>query len=343
MQTPATQTEPRHRSQPADATRTPAADRAFLAADIGGTHARLALARACPDGGVDILDQHEYLCADFPGLAPIVSDFLGTQGAVDDAAIGCAGLCRDDTVISLNLPWPVSLPEIRALGIARAAAVNDFVAIAHATQCMSADCRLLTPDAGPAGHGPVLVVGPGTGFGAALRVPLGDDWRVLPSEAGKLSLAPGNAREREVLAQWQGEAGYVSAEQVVSGPGLLRLYRTLCALDGATPACDSPAIVAEAAAADGDAQAVEAVAIFCAAFGSLLADIVMVTGATGVFVAGGIVPRIRRLLERSDFVARYLDKGVMRQVLERVPVRLIEHPHKGVIGAASWYLRRQGA
>jgi glucokinase len=79
-------------------------------------------------------------------------------------------------------------------------------------------------------------------------------------------------------------------------------------------------------------------AIFCAQFGSLLADTVMVTGATRVFVAGGIVAKIRTQLERSDFVARFLDKGVMREVLERVPVRLIDHPHKGVIGAASWYL-----
>ncbi|HEX2083180.1 MAG TPA: glucokinase, partial [Xanthomonadaceae bacterium] len=216
----------------------PATDRPFLAADVGGTHARLALVRARA-AGIDILDQRKYLCADFAGLAPIVADFLGTRGMVEDAAIGCAGLRRGDTIVSLNLPWPVSLPEIRALGIARAAAVNDFVAVAHATQCMGPnDGVLLTPDAKPVdapaadAHatelGPVLVVGPGTGFGAALRVPVGERWLVLPSEAGQVSLAPGNARERDVLAQLQGGAGYVSAEQVVSGPGLLRLYRTLC-------------------------------------------------------------------------------------------------------------------
>ncbi len=352
--------DPGHKTQPATATHragpartSPAGARMamaapFLAMDVGGTHARLALVRARADGGIEILDQHKYQCADYPGLAPIVADFLSTRGPVDDAAIGCAGLRRGDTIISLNLPWPVSLPEIRALGIARAAAVNDFVAVAHATQCMGAtDGILLTPAAKPderAGSepGPVLVVGPGTGFGAALRVPVDGRWLVLPSEAGQVSLAPGNARERQVLAQLQGGAGYVSAEQVVSGPGLLRLYRTLCALDGATPACDSPAAVAEAAAAGSDAQAVEAVAIFCAKFGSLLADTVMVTGASRVFVAGGIVQKILPLLQRSDFVARFLDKGVMREVLERVPVRLIDHPHKGVIGAATWYLQRQG-
>ena len=391
MQDPAHQTQPAHRAgaaRPVPAHARPASGRPFLATDVGGTHARLALVRARDDGAVEIVDQHKYQCADFAGLAPIVADFLSTRGAVDDAAVGCAGLRRGDAIISLNLPWPVSLPELRALGIARVEAVNDFVAVAHATQCMGADDGiLLTPDARPAayadseqagsgragpersgpahagpahagpgqagpGHadsahadwepGPVLVVGPGTGFGAALRVPVGERWRVLPSEAGQVSLAPGNARERDVLAQLQGGAGYVSAEQVVSGPGLLRLYRTLCVLDGASPACDAPAAVAAAAAAGGDARAVEAVAVFCAQFGSLLADTVMVTGATRVYVAGGIVTKMLPLLQRSDFVARFLDKGVMRPVLARVPVRLIDHPHKGVIGAASWYLGREG-
>ena len=317
----------------------------FLATDIGGTHARLALVRAGADGRIEILDHHKYLCADFTGLAAIVEDFLSSRGDVDDAAIGCTGMRRGDTLVSRNLPWPVSLPEIRALGIDRVATINDFVAVAHASQCMGPDDGVpLTPQTGlpQAGHepGPVLVVGPGTGFGAALRVPVGEDWRVLPSEAGQMSMAPGTERELQVLAWLLREAPYVRAEQAVSGPGLLLLYRSLCALDGATPRQGAPAEVAAAAERGDDAQAAEAVAIFFAQFGSLLADLVMATGATRVFVAGGIVTKIRGLLERSDFVPRFLNKGVMRQALERVPVRLIDHPHKGVIGAANWYLRR---
>lgn len=312
----------------------------FLAADIGGTHARLALVRADATGRIEILEHRKYQCADFPGLAPIVADFLSGR-SVDDAAIGCAGMRRDDTVISRHLPWPVPLPELRALGIARVAAVNDFVAVAHAALDMGPDDGVpLTPAAGEPAPGPMLVVGPGTGFGAALCVPAGGGWVVLPSEAGQVSLAPGTARERELLAWLQRESSYVRAEQAVSGPGLLLVYRTLCALDGVAPGLDTPADVAASAQRGDDAQALEAVAIFCGQFGSLLADVVMVTGASRVFVAGGIAIKILGLIERSSFVERFLDKGVMRQVLERVPVRLIDHPHKGVIGAASWYLRR---
>lgn len=313
----------------------------FLATDIGGTHARMALVRADDGGAIEVLDTRKYACAAWPALAPIVADFLGGR-MVDDAAVGCAGMRRGDTIVSINLPWPVSLPDLRALGIARAAAVNDFVAVAHATQCMGdADGVALRPGvAAPAEPGPVLVVGPGTGFGAALRVPAGDRWLVLASEAGQVSLAPGTARERQLLAALQGERGYVSAEQVVTGPGLLQAYRTLCALDGAAPRHALPAGVAGAAAAGDDPHAAEAVAVFCAQFASLLADTVLVTGATRVFVAGGIVPKLLPLFERSDFGERFLDKGAMRPVLERVPVRVIDHPHKGVIGAASWYLQQ---
>ena len=311
----------------------------FLSTDIGGTHARLALVRAGDGGGVEILDHRTYRCADFGSLAAIVSEFLSARGPVDAAAIACTGVPDGDVVRGQNLPWTVSLAEIRALGIARVQALNDFVAVAHATQCMNSnDTILLTPDAKPAQPGPTVVVGPGTGFGAALRVPAGDDWVVLASEAGQVSLAPGNERERAVLAQMQGAAGYVSAEQVVSGPGLLRVYRTLCTLDGSEPRCGAPAEVV-AAIAD-DPRAGEAVAIFCAQLGSLLADITLVTGATRVFVAGGVVTRFRERVAGSDFAARFLDKGVMRRALERVPVRLIEDPHNGVIGAASWYLRQ---
>jgi glucokinase len=319
--------------------------RPFLATDIGGTHARLALVRARPDGTVEVLDHQTYACAGYPGLAPIVADFLAARGAVHEAAIGCTGMRQGDTLVGLNLPWAVPLGELRALGIARVDAVNDFVAVAHAAQCMGdADGLLLAPrtdppPACPPAPGPVLVLGPGTGLGAALRVPLADGWHVLGSDAGQVSLAPGNARERALLAALQGEAGYVGVEQVVSGPGLLRTYRTLCALDRSVARCTSPAEVAAAAEAGSDAHAAQAIAIFCAQLGSVMADVVLVTGATRVFVAGGIVARIVEQLLRSDFHARFLDKGAMRGLLSRVPVRLLDDPHQGVIGAASWYLR----
>ncbi|WP_460733052.1 glucokinase [Lysobacter tyrosinilyticus] len=317
----------------------------FLAADVGGTHARLALVQHRPDGSIEIIDHHKYACADFPGLTAIVSDFLAApgRGPVHDAAIGCAGMRRDDLVISINLPWPISLSELRALGIERVAAVNDFVAVANAVQCMNPGNSVLLSGPGiVAADGPMLVIGPGTGLGAAYRVPNGAQALVVPSEAGQMAFAPGNAREIAVLAKMLEAASHVSNEQIVSGPGLLKVYKALCSIDGVTSRQASPADVVDAARAGEDAHAVEAVRIFCDVLGSLLGDLVMVAGATSVYIAGGIMPKIRDFIDGSHFRARFANKGVMRTLMEQVPVWLIDNPHKGVIGAASWYLAQPG-
>ena len=318
----------------------------FLAADVGGTHARLALVQRRADGSIEILDHQKYACADYPSLTAIVADFLtgAGRGPVHDAAIGCAGMRRDDLVISINLPWPISLSELRALGIERVAAVNDFVAVANAVQCMNPGNSILL--GGPsvvAADGTMLVIGPGTGLGAAFRVANGAQALVIPSEAGQMAFAPGNAREIAVLAKMQETAAHVSNEQIVSGPGLLKVYKAVCSLDGVMPREESPAAVVEAARAGEDAHAVEAVRIFCDVLGSLLGDLVMVGGATSVYIAGGIMPKIQDFIDGSHFRARFVNKGVMRTLLEQVPVWLIDNPHKGVIGAASWYLAQPGA
>lgn len=312
----------------------------FLATDVGGTHARLALVQRKADGTIGILDQHKYACADFGSLTEIVADFLAEpgRGPVNDAAIACTGMRRDDLVISINLPWAVSLSELRSLGIARVSAVNDFVAVAHAVQCMNPDNSILLSGPASAMPGPTLVIGPGTGLGAAFRVPQGNQTVVVPSEAGQMALAPGNARELAVLAKMLETRPHVSSEQIVSGPGLLKLYNTLCALDGVTPRQQTPAAVVDAARAGKEGQAVEAARIFCDVLGSVLGDLVMVGSATSVYIAGGIMPKMRDFIEGSAFHARFTNKGVMRTMLEQVPVWLIDHPHKGVIGAASWYL-----
>jgi len=311
----------------------------FLAMDIGGTNARLAMVRRKPDGTIAILAQQQYAGAEFDSLEAITAGFLATHGPVDDAAIGCTGVLRGDQVMSNNLPWPVSMSGLRNLGIARVAIVNDFVAVAHAVQCMNPDHSVLLGGPTVAMPGPALVVGPGTGLGAAYRIPAGNRTIVLPSEAGQIALAPGNPRELAVLAKMMENRTHVSAEQITSGPGLLKLYRALCALDGVAPRQETPAAVTDAARI-GETQALEAVLMFCDMLGSQLGDLVMVGSATSVHIAGGIVPKMRDFVDRSRFRARFTNKGVMRAALDQVPVWLIEHPHQGIIGAASWYAER---
>jgi glucokinase len=319
-------------------------DTRFVAADVGGTHTRVGLVRAGNPGesAVAVLAHNKYVCADYPSLATILASFIATNGAcagIDRVVIACAGVVLDDAVVNSNLPWRISLSGLRReLGLSEVQFINDFQAAAHAAQCMDPDALLLTPGVSDAAPGPVLVVGPGTGLGAAVRIPHRGGTVVLPTEAGHVAFSPGGAREIEILRWMQQRGGaHVPTEHLVSGPGLVNLYDAICALDGGEPSLRAPAAITEAAR-NGDAIAREAVLTFCALLGSVIGDLISVSSAKAVFIAGGILPQLKDFLPQSDFRARLLDKGAMRAVLERVPVRLIENEQLGVIGATSWYL-----
>lgn len=319
----------------------------FLAADVGGTHARVALVQASQGSRRDIqvLAYRKFTCADFRGLPELLDAFYesDTSLRVNHCVIACAGQVVGDAIVNDNLAWRVNVPQLRnALAFDEVALLNDFEALGYALyEVRLTDTLLLC---GPEQHvdGPALLVGPGTGLGAALRLPGGGAVRVLPSEAGQMDLAPATAREREVLACMAATDGYVSYERILSGPGLLTLYRTLCALRGTPARLMAPEAITAAACADSDPDAVETVAIFCAVLGGFVGNLAMAFMASGgVFLAGGVLPEIRTLLQRSRFADRFLAKGHMREFLLRVPVRLIEHGRYGVLGAARWYLDRR--
>jgi len=315
----------------------------FLAADIGGTHVRLALVRATADDGVDVLAYRKYDCTDFPGLAEFATDFLRDGGAgVERGVIASAGYALDDgTVITSNLPWPLHIGEARErLGLSDLRLVNDFEAAAHAAANAEPDpaLKLHGPDAAPV-RGPIVVLGPGTGLAAAVWIPGDSGGQVLATEAGQAALAAGNDTELALLALLLKRHGHVKIEHVLSGPGLLGTYTALCELRGATPALHAPGQITAAAQAGSNPLAREALEVFCGVLGSVVGDMALLYGAQGgIRLAGGFLPQIRDFLAGSSFVARYLNKGPMRTALERIPVHLVEHGQLGVIGAARWYL-----
>lgn len=319
----------------------------FVAADVGGTNARIALVEAGEDGRLTVLAYRRYACADHSDLGAILADFVAGQQAqgtpradLERMAIASAGVVLDGEVINSNLPWRISLRALReALGLRDLHVINDFAAAAHGTTRLDPDeSRLLTPGVARAEPGPTLVVGPGTGLGAAVCIPGHHGLVVLPTEAGMTAFAPGTEREIEILRWMQRRSRHVCTEQLVSGPGLVNLYEALCAIDGTQPLLRAPAAISEAARQD-DPSARDAVLAFCALLGSVIGDLAVISGARQVHVAGGIVPQLVDFLPRSEFRARLVDKGAMRAVLERVPVRLIENERLGVLGAASWYLQ----
>lgn len=318
----------------------------LLAADIGGTHARIALVSAdTTKPPHKLLAYREYACADWPNLGAILADFIRreAQAPVTRCALAIAGYpIDDDHIINDNLAWPVSMRTLREeLKLDDVALVNDFAALAHAVAGLDADVGLVLsgpPNSKP--EGPRLVLGPGTGFGASLLIPHAPKSVVLATEAGQLALAPRTALERDLLAILAKGDRHVSTETAISGPGILNLYRALCALRDEKPIYGSPREIAEAGVNDGAAR--QALEVFCALLGSFVGDLAMVFGASGgIYLAGGVVSHLREVLLQSSFVERFLDKGGMRAFLERVPVRLLDHGQLGVLGAADWYLERR--
>jgi glucokinase len=323
-----------------------AAPYAFLAADVGGTHARMALLEpGTRAGGPALLAYRVYRCADYADMADIVCAFRRELAAAPrQLVLACTGCALDGVLINESLPWPIAPASIAAAaGLDEVLLLNDFEALAHAAAYIdAAQAPLLTaaPRAPAAAAGPVVVVGPGTGLGAAVRLP-GAPPVVLATEAGQIQLAARVGREQEVLSLLAAPDSYVSYEHVLSGPGLLRLYRALCAAAGRPAACAEPAAVSAAALAGSDAVAVEALHLFCGWLGSFAGDLAMLYQATGgIYLAGGFLSRIVDFLRASRFLERFLDKGVMRPFLENVPVRVVDHGQLGVIGAASWFLDR---
>ena len=321
-------------------------DGAFIAADVGGTHVRIGLvsASADPRHRVKVLEYRKYVCAQYAGLAEIIEDFLaGLDGArVAQGVIASAGYpLEDGTVITANLPWRLSPQEIRGrLGFDDFKLVNDFEAVAHAAAHVDASqvLQLAGPETAPV-QGPILILGPGTGLGAAVWIPTGKQAVVLATEAGHAALTAGTALEMALLTEMLKQRTHVPTEHALSGPGLMNLHMALCAVRGRESAYTTPGEITAAATSGSDALARESLEVFCGLLGSAVGDMALLYGAQGgVYLAGGILPQIRDFLLNSRFVERFLNKGPMREALERIPVKLVEHGQLGVIGAASWYL-----
>lgn len=318
----------------------------FLAADVGGTYARVALLRVSTDESheFDVLAYRKFACADFRGLAELLQSFIDSDVRIPvrHCVLACAGQVMGEDVVNDNFAWPIHVSTLRQiLALDDIAVLNDFEALGYALDNHGAsDARLLCGPLAPT-DGPVLVIGPGTGLGAAVRLPDSAGGHVLTTEAGQTDFAPNSIREREILAQLAPDGGYVAYERIVSGPGLLTLYLVLCGLLGETPRLATPEAITAAAAACSDARAVEAVEIFCAALGSFAGSLAMTFMTTGgVYLAGGFLYSMFALLERSAFEERFLHGRSVRALLSQVPVRVTEHGRGGVLGAARWYLRR---
>lgn len=306
-------------------------DRSALLADIGGTNARFALST-----GQGIEQEQVLACAGFASLEEAARAYLQSTGARPaTGAFAVASPITGDTVRMTNLPWAFSIEAVRrSLGLERLDVINDFTAVALSIPHL-APADLVQIGSGTARAGlPIGIIGPGSGLGVSALVPGPRGWMALASEGGHVTLPAVTDREAAVIARLRADHGHVSAERLVSGPGLVALYETLAALDRETPAtaCEAAAI-SKAALAGGDPLARQALSMFCALLGTLAGNLALTLGALGgVYIAGGIVPRFVDFLAASEFRHRFTAKGRMSTYLEPVPTFVVTHKLPALVG-----------
>lgn len=308
-----------------------------LLCDIGGTNARFAYLEGNHPGPVKQLET-----AAFPTIEAAIRHVLkDIDAAPQQAVLSVAGPVSQNRAQLTNAAWRIDGDALRrAFDLTRALVVNDFLALAYSLPELGEEEReaigAIHPDSHASPLDPMVAIGPGTGFGAALYLPAADGiGRAVPTESGHATLAAGNEREDRVIGLLRHELGHVAVEDVVSGPGLSHLDKALARLSGEPrPAARSAAeIVAQAEA--GDPQARDTLDLFFGLLGATAGNIAVTTGAKGgVYLAGGILPRLKTQLERSSFRARFAAKGRMTSYLEAIPTWLITAPHPAFRGLA---------
>jgi glucokinase len=314
----------------------------LVAADIGGTHARFALAQV-GDGRVLRLSEALTLkTVEYGGLAEAwraFGDHLG-RPLPKAAALAFAYPVENELPQLTNMPWRVdarTLPE--DLGVADHVILNDFSAIGHAVAALDPVdfVHIAGPDVPLPESGVISVVGPGTGLGVALVIRGDRRYRVIASEGGNMDFSPHDALDDRLMESIRKRYGHASAERVISGPGLRDIYAVIA--DGGAPYADDRDLW-QAALEASDPNAAAALDRFCLCLGAFAGNIALAHGASALVLAGGLGLRLREHLPASGFAESLVAKGDYRSILERLPVKLIAHPEPGLFGAAAAFAAR---
>ena len=306
-----------------------------LIADIGGTNARFALLIGGAVSAIEVLKTADY--ADIGAAIGAYLDRAAPDAAPVAAAFAVASPVTGDHIELTNRDWSFSVQALeQALGLGALRVVNDFAAVALAVSRLApGEVERIGGGAAVAGA-PVAVIGPGTGLGVSALV-RGDGKAVpISTEGGHVTLAAADPREDAVIAHLRARFGHVSAERCLSGPGLVNLYGALAALAGDEVAELSPAEITDRALAGADALCADAVGMFCAMLGTVAGNLALSLGALGgVYIAGGIVPRLGPLFADSHFRARFEAKGRFSDYNAAIPTMVITAETPAFTGLAA--------
>lgn len=308
-----------------------------LLGDIGGTNARFAW-QASP--GAALTDIATYPAADYATVLDAIREYLRAHAKPTPrwCAIGIANPITGDRVQMTNHHWSFSISEVqRAVGLDRFLLINDFTALALSLPALEATQLRQVGGGQVVDGGPVALVGPGTGLGVSGLLHTGGGVSVpLNGEGGHVTLGGTNDREDAVIASLRRRFGHASAERALSGPGLVNLYEALCELDGVPAKPMTAAALTAASATGSDPQAAETEALFFSFLGTVAGNLALSLGARGgVYIGGGIVPRLGDRILASAFRNRFEQKGRFQPYLASIPVFVVSaEVSPALIGAA---------
>ncbi len=320
--------------------------RDVVVVDIGGTHARFAIASIGADGAISLDEPETLKTADHASFQTAWEAFRTRKGGTLPPAVSMAIAGPVDkaglpgTVFRFtNNHWiirPALIPE--KLDVTHYTLVNDFAAVAHAVARAddSQFMHLAGPDEPLDREGTISVLGPGTGLGVAHLYRSGGTYRVQATEGGHIDFAPLDAIEDAILARLRSRHNRVSVERVVAGPGIVDIYQALAALEGRSEPERDAIEIWNLGTSGEDSLAAAAVDRFCLSLGSVAGDLALAQGGfAGVVIAGGLGYRIRDTLLNSGFGSRFKAKGRFESLMAGIPVKLIVHPQPGLFGAAA--------
>jgi glucokinase len=317
-----------------------------LAGDIGGTKTHLALFSVHGEK-LRIESEQRFPSKRYSGLVPVLQDFLaGAKPAVEAACFGIAGAVVDGKVTTPNLPWIIDIENVRkALKPAPVTLLNDLEAAAYGIFTLENDEFLVLNEGVMRHSGNKALIAAGTGLGQSILYDDGHHFRPLASEAGHADFAPRNDTEIELLRYLIGRFGHVSYERVVSGPGLVNIYRFLKEMRGmAEPAAlakkfsvgeDPGAVISQAALADEFEICVKALDLFVSVYGAEAGNLgLRAKSVRGLYIGGGIAPKIVAKLKDGTFMHAFTDKGRYTDLLKAMPVQIVLNEEAGLRGAA---------
>lgn len=317
----------------------------ILAGDIGGTNTRLALLEM-EGARPGVVVEQAFPSRGHESLSEIVRAFLKEhEMPVEHACFGVAGPVREGRSKTTNLPWVVDAGQLASLlGLETVALVNDLEANAYGLAALEAKDFVVLNEGAPDAEGNAAIISAGTGLGEAGLHFEGERRRPFASEGGHADFAPRDEIQIELLRHLLARYGHISYERVLSGPGLLNIYKFLRDTGrGEEPAwlamemrlADPPAVITQAAL-DGKSELCErALSLFVSIYGAEAGNLALKVKATGgVFVGGGIAPRIIEKLKGAAFMEAFTAKGRMRPMLEATPVRVILNDKTALFGSA---------